>query len=84
MTESQLAIIRDIRAWHWKEIFRHRKNQYRLERQVLNGPGSVSRAEIHKKSADFHTTVVNRLNVFFAFDDTADNELENGNGKPTP
>ena len=97
VTDEQKSLLREIRLWHWKEVLRNRKHQYRLEKQVLANAAAMSRGLMHKRSADFHASIVQKLDVFFDKGDYAYIDLENkiaaelqsrvkgvDDGKPTP
>jgi hypothetical protein len=66
----ELSSVRELRAWHWREVTRNRGHQIRYEKMG----GSEARAKMHRKIADFHLKAVQTLNEFFAVGDTAEKD----------
>lgn len=59
--------LRDLRAWHWKEVLRNRRHEERF-----NKIGPANRAATHKRIADFHMKAVQTLNDLFPMGDNAE------------
>jgi hypothetical protein len=56
--------LRELRAWHWKEVQRNRRHEERF-----NTIGPANRAATHKRIADFHEKAVRTLNQLFPIGD---------------
>ena len=73
MTAAQVARLRELRLWHWREAMKQRARERRLESFIVPLPEKVGQA---RELANFHIKQVQTLNDFFPMGDTAERDLQ--------